>query len=144
MSAEPYARFSIMGKDIFLAKRSVSGTVIAVMDLRLPDRELKLITPHTRAVKSGEIHELILTSNPDAKPGSSVKGAVYLCFFEVTKGGIVAVGDILFLRKEPLCSIAGFDETHMPNHMNIICYTKEPKTGGEIGLHLGEELIISS
>lgn len=112
------------------------------MDLYLPERELKLIVPQSRVLRAGEIHELVLVSDPNAGPGSTVRGGTYLCFFEVVEGGVVTVGDVVYLRGIPLCVIRGFDETHMPNHINIACYTEQPRTGREIGLILEEELIL--
>jgi len=43
-----------------------------------------------------------------------------LGFFEVETGGIILIGDQASLDGAPIGEVVGFDQTHMPNHMNIL------------------------
>jgi hypothetical protein len=109
MSVEPYKE-GMIKKDAFFEKRAIIGELIAVSDINLKSRGLKLIAPWTRAVLKNEIHELILTDEPDVKPSREV----------VKVGGIIMVADNIRIGNEVIGYVAGFDETHMPNHMNIV------------------------
>lgn len=137
---EPYKAGMIKG-NIFLKKKDVSGKMIALTDLTLDSRGLELIAPHSRAVLEHEIHELILTDEQRAEPSGTVNHIFVVGFFEVTIGGILSVGDWVFADKDAIGRIAGFDVTHMPNHMNIVIKTdklSKPK------LNLDQEIVISN
>jgi len=144
MSLEPYRQFRIDVSKAYVGRTPVRGRVVAVLDLVLPERELHLITPHSRALKKHDIHEVIVVNDANAKPSSVVKGAIYIGFFEVTEGGIILVGDEIFIGGTHVCTVRGFDETHMPNHINIVCYSRKPATGKELGIKVGDEVIIHS
>lgn len=129
--SEPYERIKTSP---FYLKRPPKGRLVAVLDLRLRDRGLKLISPRSRAVKAFEIHEIIVTEE-DAQPGGTVNSAAYVGFWEVLQGGIVEVGDELWIDGKRIGSLIGFDETHFPNHLNMV-FKGEPLTGKERGLPL--------
>jgi hypothetical protein len=63
-------------------------------------------------------------------------GAV--AFFEVKEGGIIRSGDDVLLSGRKIGEVAGFDETHLPNHYNIVIKAKELITGVSLGLKLSE------
>lgn len=97
MSLEPYSSMSIDVSKAFSEKISILGGMVAILDLTLPERELHLITPCSRALKH-EIHELIVVNDAKAGPNSIVKGAVYIGFFEVKRGDMVLVGDEVIIK----------------------------------------------
>ena len=49
-------------------------------------------------------------------------------------------GDELTISEKKIGKILGFDETHEPNHINIVISVKERKSGKELGLHLEDKL----
>jgi len=53
------------------------------------------------------------------------------------------IGDEVIADGVKIGEVAGFDETHFPNHMNILIRVKELKTGFEMGLKLGTSIIFS-
>lgn len=63
-------------------------------------------------------------------------------FFEVQEGTVIVSGDQVKIGEKILGSIAGFDETHMPNHINIIVKAKERRTGVELGFNLDDTINI--
>lgn len=132
MLPEPYER---LRESPFFIKRGPEGIIIAVLDLKLEGRGLKLILPRSRAIRAGEIHEIIVTRE-EALPGGEVNSACYIGFWEASKGGIVEVGDELWIDGEKVGVLLGFDETHFPNHINMV-FRGEPLTGRERGLTLG-------
>ncbi len=132
---EPYER--LKGSPFYLRKVP-EGNIVAVLDLKLEGRGLKLILPRSRAIRKGEIHEIILTTE-DASPGGEVENAVYIGFWEASQGGIVEVGDELWIAGKRIGILLGFDETHFPNHLNMV-FKGKPLTGKERGLSLGDEV----
>ncbi|MEM4979788.1 MAG: hypothetical protein QW371_03805 [Candidatus Bathyarchaeia archaeon] len=115
---------------------------MAILDLRIPNRKLKLIAQHSRALKEREIHELIVTKDPNAGPGGLIDSATYVCFFEVFEGGVALVGDKILIGGSEVGELIGFDETHFPNHLNIVMLGKYDKTGRELNLRLEDEVVI--
>lgn len=49
-------------------------------------------------------------------------------------------GDQIFLNDNCTGRLAGYDETHMPNHMNIVFFSEKGRTGLSMGLSLGDEI----
>ncbi|MGW8178994.1 MAG: DUF6917 domain-containing protein, partial [bacterium] len=41
-------------------------------------------------------------------------------FFEITKSGLIVAGDDVWIEDRLLGKLAGFDLTHMPNHINVV------------------------
>jgi hypothetical protein len=46
----------------------------------------------------------------------------------------------LKIGKKKIGDVLGFDETHEPNHINIIIAVKKRKTGKDLGLSIGDSL----
>jgi hypothetical protein len=119
MSKEPYEA-GMIKKDIFIEKRDITGRMVALIDLTLDSRGLELIVPRSRVVLANEIHELLLTDEQDAGPSRIVNHVFVIGFFEIETGGVMVVGDKVKIGNELIGEIAGFDATHMPNHMNVV------------------------
>ncbi len=41
-------------------------------------------------------------------------------FFEIIKSGLIVAGDDVWIEDRLLGKLAGFDVTHMPNHINVV------------------------
>lgn len=123
----------------YAAKSDIVGRLVVILDGRLEGRSLQLITPISRAVRRFDVHELIFTDE-EATPGQRVNRIAYLGFIEIMEGGVLVVGDELLVRGEPVGKIAGFDETHMPNHLNIVIRSPERTSGLERGIAIGSEV----
>ena len=139
-----------MGKDPYLArgftsspyhaKSPVSGTLCAVLDLSIDDRGLELIPQPSRALCNGEVHELLMTDELDAAPGGRVDRVTGLAFFVVEEPGVVLRNDVVCVNGVTLGRLAGFDETHAPNHYNLIVLSQSRRTGKELNLELGASI----
>lgn len=137
---DPYAKGSIR-QSLYGARRPIRGAVVAVLRGRLEERGLELIQPISRALARGEIHELIVTDEAGAAPGTRVDRIGYLCFFEVEQGGVAVTGDQVMLGGEGGLVLAGFDLTHAPNHLNVVvCGDRRP--GEERGIRPGDQVTI--
>lgn len=137
MGREPYLTLT---RDPYWVKSDVEGRVVAVLDLVTSGRNLELITARSRVVKSGDIHELVLTGQYDAAPGTIVNDAVYLAFVEIISGGVLQSGDQVLWGDTRLGTLAGFDETHFPNHYNLVIKAEGPRTGRDAGVRLGDRV----
>ena len=141
MAQDPYSA-GMLKKNLYVKRIPIAGRIVAVLEGRLEDRGLQLISPPSRAVLRHEIHELILTDETEAGPGGKVERIAYLGFFEVAEGGIIRAGDAVIIAGRKVGVIAGYDETHMPNHLNIILKDEQRITGSELGIELGDEIMI--
>ncbi|MDT8902011.1 DUF6917 domain-containing protein [Anaeroselena agilis] len=136
MGTDPYAAGKFAANP-YAKKSAVEGPLVVVLQGRMEDRGLALITPISRCLRRHDVHELILTDEPGARPGSRVDRIAYLGFFAVERGGVLVSGDEVLLAGRPVGVLAGFDETHMPNHLNIVVRTDRLQTGVELGAPLG-------
>lgn len=122
----------------YYEKSEVTGKFVVVLRGKLEERGLTLIKQPSRCILKNEIHELILTEE-DASPGGVVNKIAYLGFFETEKGGVLTIGDSVYLADQLIGTVLGFDETHMPNHQNIILKGQR-QTGEERGVTVGDAI----
>jgi hypothetical protein len=126
------------------AKTPVIGKIVCVLHARSDSRGLELCPYPSRAVLKNEVHELILTDEMGAEPKKTVNNISYLAFFEILESGILWSTDRVEVNGKPIGNLAGYDFTHMPNHMNIIVKTSDPLyTGYEAGLKPGDIITFS-
>ena len=134
-SSDPYSTGKV-SPDLYALKRDVSGPLVVVLNGRLDDRGLSLIKPMSRCLCKGQVHELIMTDEVAAIPGGKVQRIAYLGFFSVEQEGVIVVGDEVLLAGKKIGVLAGFDETHMMNHLNIVIRSDVLATGIELNAKL--------
>lgn len=110
--------------NVYGNRRSVKGKIVAIMHATYEKRGLDLIDPRSRVLTRDEIHELMITDEPDAAPGGRADRVSVIAFFEITQGGLAVVGDEVSISGTALGELAGYDLTHMPNHMNVVVKRK--------------------
>jgi len=140
LNLDPYA-IGMIKKSPYVKKKIPKGNVVVILDFKTKERGLNLIMPHSRAVKKNEIHEIMTTADKDAAPGKGVNDVAYVGFFEVEEGGVIVIGDSVYVGKKLIGKVVGFDDTHMPNHQNIVLYSAKDKTGKDLNIDLNEEMI---
>jgi hypothetical protein len=116
--AAPYD-FKRITPGVYGNRRQVEGEVVAILHVSFQDRGLRLIETKSRAVRLHEIHELMITDE-DAAPGGGADRLRAVAFFEVTEPGLIVAGDMVTVGAKRLGTLVGYDETHMPNHMNVV------------------------
>ena len=134
MSA-PYD-FKRITPSVYGDKRPVEGETLALLHIAFDDRGLKLIETKSRTVRLNEVHELMITDEA-AEPGGRADRVRAICFFEITKSGLIVVGDDVWIEDKLLGNLAGYDMTHMPNHMNIVV---KSSSLDEPDLRVGEKI----
>lgn len=139
--ADPYAQQKA-NRSFFAAKTDIRGRVVVVLRGTLENRELRLIAPISRAFPGGSIIELIGTDDPAAAPGAVVDRIAYIAFVELLGGGVLLAGDTVEANGAAIGTIAGFDDTHMPNHQNTILRTDTRTPGEDLGLRPGDPVLI--
>lgn len=140
-SSDPYSR-NLIRPDFFHAKRPIAGSVVVVLDGYLENRGLALIQPISRAYPRYTIIELIATDEPNASPGASVQAIAYLGFVELLNGGVIVVGDEVVWKKKAVGTIAGYDDTHMPNHQNVIVAVMKRISGKDLKWRVNDRVDI--
>lgn len=139
--ADPYAR-KLVNRDFYHSKSDIKAKVIVVLGGTLENRELHLIQPISRVFSSGTIIELIGTDEIAASPGAIVNAIAYIGFVELLTGGVLLAGDLVTCNGKTIGTIAGYDDTHMPNHQNTILAMEKRISGMELGMKIGDEIII--
>lgn len=137
---DPYIS-GVLKKSPYVNKKTVKGNIVVILDSIVEKRGLNLIIPHSRAVKKNEIHEIMITSEKNAAPGEVVNNVAYIGFFEVIEGGVILKGDDVYIEGKPIGKVVGFDDTHMPNHQNIVLYSVKNKTGSGLNINLEDEIL---
>ena len=138
---EPYAARKIPDHWDKGKKRPVIGKIVVLSGLKLKSRNLCLIHPPTRVVNKNEVHELIATDDSGATPGGKVNDVLYLGFLEVTSGGLVIVGDDITVGKYLIGKITGFNEIHLPNHINIVIRVT-PEFANRTNMREGDAVVL--
>jgi hypothetical protein len=122
----------------------MTGRWVAVMEHRRLTRGMKLERWQTRAVCAGAVHELMTTPAPPEPGSDRVDEVAYLGFAEFG-AGLLAVGDAVREADGTLLGhVLGFDDTHLPNHMNVILLSEDRRTGRRRGLTPGSGLHVVS
>lgn len=138
---DPYAAGMIPGLPNIL-RLPIEGQFVGVLKSKRFQRGLNLIHPKTRCIRRYDVHEMVITDEMDAVPGCSVDRFFGVGFVEFNSGGSIAQGDSVEVGGVIVAEVAGFDETHAPNHLNIVVKTPTPKTGIELGIEPGDPVTI--
>lgn len=138
-TADPYAAGKV-SFDPYFKKVDINGKLVVVLNGTVNKRELKLIKPPSRGVVKYQVHELILTDEQEAAPGKIVDKVAYLGFVEFTNGGVLLNGDIVLINGRQIGYLVGYDETHMPNHQNIVIKTNILQSGKDLKLKPGDRI----
>lgn len=137
---DPY-KLKLTSRDFFSGKVEVKGKVAVVLKGALKNRGLNLIAPISRAFKKHDIIELIATDETGAVPGGNVESISYVAFVEIMNSGVILVDDPVMYGENEIGKIAGYDDTHLPNHQNVIVKVTVKKSGEELNLKVGDEII---
>ena len=132
---DPY-KSNLFKETPYAKKVSIEGNLVVVLRGSLENRGLELINPISRVVNRGEVHELILTNDKQSGPGKKVDNISYVGFVEIDEPGVIVVGDRLKIGEYNIGKIVGFDETHAPNHLNIVVFSETIQDGESLGLEL--------
>lgn len=86
------------------------------------------------------MHEILLTDETGATSNAVVDRSFGIGYVEFLGGGLLVEGDNVTVAGRLIGQIAGFDETHLPNHLNIVVKAGKSVTGREIGLNPGDAI----
>ena len=139
---DPYAS-GLISKSPYGSKRIIHASIVAILQLNMDNRGLKLIQPQSRVLKKNEIHELIVTDERDAGPGTIVNSVAYVAFIEIQIGGVMVVGDEVYCNKILLGTVAGFDDTYAQSPKYVL-YSPKRITGKELNISLEDPVIINA
>lgn len=128
----------VFGSNPYHQNRPVPGEIVTVLRGVTDRRGLQLEAYRSRAVIAGEVHELMTTNQPQVAPGDRVDDVALIGFFVVNQSGVLLVGSRVMIGGQPIGTIAGFDDTHMPNHQNICIQVETLQDGASLDLSVGE------
>lgn len=127
--------------DPYVSSSPVVGRVVAVLRGVTDRRGLALAGHRSRAVPAGVVHELMITDE-DARLEGRVDRVALLAFFEVVEAGVILLDGAVRIGETQVGAVAGFDETHMPNHQNI-CLRGALRDGESLKIAVGDRVEIS-
>jgi hypothetical protein len=139
--ADPYER-QLVNRSFYQSKLPIRGKVTVVLRGLLENRSLNLIKPISRAFPAGTMIELIATDEEQAGPGGTVERIAYIAFVELLNGGVLLAGDRVLVAGVEVGVIAGFDDTHMPNHQNTVISVSKRISGADLGITPGDDFLI--
>jgi L-arabinose 1-dehydrogenase len=122
------------------SKGAATARVVKLLYHSRDDRGMRLSEWRTRAVRTGEIHELVTTTDRPADPGDRVYRVGFLGFVEFADATVIGRGDDVYIGQRRIGTVAGFDECHFPNHYNILIDTDELLSAGDIDLKVADEV----
>jgi len=137
---EPHLGGILDTKAPYFSKQPVPAEIVAVLHAHATARKLELTVHPSRAVSAGEVHEILATDETGKGLSSVVDRVGYVACVAIKKSGMILVKDSVLLNGRIVGTVIGFDETHLPNHMNVVIYTPSLQTGRDIGLNLGDEV----
>lgn len=138
---DPYSR-NLVNRNFYHSKADIIGQFVVVLDGHLDNRGLNIIKQISRAFPEKTIIELIASDEKTIQPGSIVNRIAYIGFIEIQNGGVILIGDKIFWNDKEIGVIAGFDDTHMPNHQNVVVYCEKKISGKELGIKVGDKILI--
>ena len=136
---DPYT-MGMIKENPYVKKTVVEGRLVVVLRGKNETRGLQLIPQPSRCLRKNDVHEIIICDEENARPGSGANRIAYMGFVEITAGGVVISGDEMYCGGKLMGAIAGFDESHEPNHINIVLFNRERKTGEELNLELNSPI----
>ena len=127
--------------DPYVSSSAVVGRVVAVLRGVTETRGLALAGHRSRAVTTGAVHELMITDE-DARQEGRVDRVALLAFVEILEAGVILLDADVTIGDASVGVIAGFDETHMPNHQNI-CLRGDLQDGESRSIAVGDKVVIA-
>jgi hypothetical protein len=124
-------------------KSAVTGTLLKVLVHRRHDRGMRLEPYASRCVRTGEVHELVVTDHTETDEGARIDRVAFLGFAEIVSGGVLDRGDEVWIGGRRIGVLLGFDGCHLPNHYNVLIHADPAPTGRELGLVPGEPLVFN-
>jgi hypothetical protein len=131
----------VFGKDPYVSKTPVRGRVVAVLRGVSEHRGLFIEEYRSRAVVGHSVHELMVTDEL-VEASTTVDRVGLIAFIEVVDAGVILLDDHVLVAGVDVGSVAGFNDTHMPNHQNI-CLYGSLLDGAALGIELNAEVLIS-
>jgi hypothetical protein len=136
---EPY-RDGIVSRKLIIIKDILPAHATGILTNTTNKRGMSLIINSSRAVRVNDVHELACTTE-NCEPGNVVDEIGYLAFIIFDESGVIAVDDKLLVDGVLFGKVIGFNETHSPNHINIILQVEKITTGILSGWKPGTALI---
>jgi hypothetical protein len=122
-------------------KRQVEGVLVKLLHHKRTDRGMTLAPYETRCVLLGDIHELVTTDQSEATCGDQIDRVGFLGFIEITRPGVIEIGDRVVHVGGTLGYVLGFDEGHFPNHYNILVASDDILVADDVNLAVEETIM---
>lgn len=123
------------------SKEPATARLVKLLFHRREDRNMVLSPWASRCFRNGEIHELVTTTRGYAAEGDRIDSVGFLGFAEFSGATVIERGDEFWRDGRLIGRVVGFDESHAPNHYNIIVEVDQLISAEDIGMRIGEQVL---
>jgi predicted dehydrogenase len=122
------------------AKQPLGATLVKLLFHSRDERRMRLSRWSSRCVRAGDVHELVTTTDRPRRSGDRVDRVGFLGFATFPAAGVIERGDRVYAGERLVGTVAGFDECHAPNHLNILIDFDRVLTAADLDLAVGAEI----
>lgn len=124
------------------SKRDVRTNVVRLLFHETLHRGMRLAPAGSACVRAGDIHELVVTRDDVDDAEALIDHIAYVGFLEFTDPAMLTRGDTFWYGEELLGWFAGYDESHLPNHLNLILHGPRLVTAEDLDLRPGDTIVV--
>ncbi|OLR93993.1 Gfo/Idh/MocA family protein [Actinokineospora bangkokensis] len=129
------------GRPRMRRKADARARMVTLMFHSRDDRGMVLSPWDSRCVPAGHVHELVTTTDRPRAAGDRVDAVGFLGFAAFPEPTVLHRGDEVWTDGgRRVGVVAGFDECHAPNHLNVLISSDAVLTAGELDLGIGHTL----
>ncbi|WP_128428106.1 Gfo/Idh/MocA family protein [Streptomyces cyaneus] len=124
------------------SKLPVRTSVVRLLFHETVRRGMLLAHAGSACIRAGDIHELVVTREDTDVAGARIDHVAYLGFIEFLDPAMLTRGDTFWIGDRKLGVFAGYDESHLPNHLNLILSADRLVTAEDIDLRPQDVIIV--
>lgn len=125
------------------SKRPLAAHLVKLMFHTRQERGMALSPWGSRAIRAGDVHELVTTTDRPRRAGDRIDHVGFIGFAAFARPGLIERGDEVWVGDRRVGTVAGFDECHAPNHLNVVVDADRLCSAGELDAAVGQEVRFS-
>lgn len=124
------------------SKLPVRTSLVRLLFHETVGRGMRLAPAGSACISRGEIHELVVTTDDTDRAGAVVDHVAYVGFIEFLDPAMLTRGDTFWVGDRLLGEFAGYDESHMPNHLNLVLRGECLVTAEDLDLRPADVVVV--
>jgi predicted dehydrogenase len=124
------------------SKVDVRTTVVRLLFHETVHRGMRLAAAGSACIRAGDVHELVVTRDDVDIAGALVDHVAYIGFVEFAAPAMLTRGDTFWYGDQCLGTFAGYDESHLPNHLNLVLHGDRLVTAEDLDLRPQDTIVV--